>query len=73
MPILRRFCKTCNQMTPHAEDAVPDIESATVWHCLFCGRESRPNEPGSPNEPAKTIPPPKGGGKSNIIKIPLIT
>ena len=44
-------CAKCGCVTPHAEDPVPDKESATVWHCLFCGNEKRPNEPGTPNEP----------------------
>jgi RNase P subunit RPR2 len=44
-------CAKCGCATPHAEDPVPDKESATVWHCLFCGNEKRPNEPGTPNEP----------------------
>jgi len=44
-------CKACGMITPHAEDTVSDMESATVWHCLICGTERRPNEPGSPNEP----------------------
>ncbi len=44
-------CKTCLDVTPHAEEAVADSESATVWHCMFCGTERRPEEPGSPNEP----------------------
>ena len=45
-------CKLCGRLTIHAEDTVPDIESATVWHCLICGTERRPNEPGTPNEKA---------------------
>ena len=45
-------CKSCGMITPHAEDTVSDLESATVWHCLICGTERRPNEPGTPNEPA---------------------
>jgi RNase P subunit RPR2 len=49
--IRRMDCDQCQQVTPHAEDVVPDRESATVWHCLYCGNEKRPEEPGSPNEP----------------------
>jgi len=44
-------CKKCQVITPHAEDTVPDSESATVWHCLYCGTERRPEEPGTPNAP----------------------
>ena len=44
-------CKKCQVVTPHAEDSVPDGESATVWHCLYCGTERRPEEPGTPNKP----------------------
>lgn len=51
MKIHNFMCKTCQRVTPHAEDSVPDKESATVWHCLICGTERRPEEPGSPNEP----------------------
>jgi len=46
-----KFCKSCNKQTPHVEMEVPDLESATVWVCLYCGEEQRPDEPGSPNEP----------------------
>jgi RNase P subunit RPR2 len=51
MKIMRFECKQCGEVTPHAEDMVMDKESATVWHCLFCGCEHRPEEPGTPNEP----------------------
>ncbi len=44
-------CVNCGPGSLHAEDPVPDGESATVWHCLKCGAERRPEEPGSPNEP----------------------
>jgi RNase P subunit RPR2 len=44
-------CAQCGMITPHAEDRVNDLESATVWHCLICGTERRPNEPGTPNAP----------------------
>ena len=44
-------CEKCGGVTPHKEDSVPDLESATVWHCLYCGNEKRPQEPGSPNIP----------------------
>jgi hypothetical protein len=40
--VLYYFCEDCQVKTPHAEDAVPDRESATVWHCLYCGKEHRP-------------------------------
>ena len=60
MPTLNWFCPDCGQLTPHVEDIVFDLESATVWHCLYCGRERRPGEPGSPNEPA-VLPTPAGG------------
>jgi RNase P subunit RPR2 len=43
-------CKTCKTVTLHTEDTVTDRESATVWHCLVCGTERRPEEPGSPNK-----------------------
>lgn len=51
MKIWNTECKTCQIVTPHAEDTVPDSESATVWHCLICGTERRPTEPGTPNMP----------------------
>jgi len=37
------YCENCQRRTPHAEDTVVDRESATVWHCLFCGHEQRPD------------------------------
>jgi hypothetical protein len=51
-------CQICGYSTLHEESAVPDSESATIWHCLICGHERRPNEPGSPNDPAKLKPKP---------------
>ena len=51
MKIHNFFCNKCQEVTPHAEDTVPDSESATVWHCIFCGEEQRPDEPGTPNKP----------------------
>jgi RNase P subunit RPR2 len=59
MPIQIQFqhCLGCNKATIHAEDRVNDKESATIWHCLNCGREHRPEEPGTPNEKSKNIPP----------------
>ena len=52
-------CSKCGYTTPHAEDRVNDLESATVWHCLICGNERRPPEKGTPNEPVfpKRMPP----------------
>lgn len=52
MKIMMWNCPVCEELTPHAEDPVSDLESATVWHCVYCGTERRPEEPGSPNEPA---------------------
>jgi hypothetical protein len=46
-------CNICGVPTLHEESAVADIESATIWHCPFCGNERRPNEPGKPNEGSK--------------------
>jgi ribosomal protein S27E len=46
--ILLLYCPNCNCSTPHAEDAVPDSESATVWHCLICGEEYRPSGGNAP-------------------------
>jgi len=51
MPVWMTKCEKCGGVTPHKEDSVPDLESATVWHCLYCGNEKRPQEPGSPNIP----------------------
>lgn len=51
--IRSRWCGHCQAVTPHAEETVPDLESATVWHCLYCGTEIRPDEPGTPNQPVK--------------------
>lgn len=56
MKIMMWDCPVCEQLTPHAEDPVTDLESATVWHCVFCGQERRPEEPSSPNEPALPDP-----------------
>lgn len=50
--VLMKRCKTCKTVTPHAESKVSDKESATVWHCLFCGTEQRPDEPGGSKEGA---------------------
>ena len=44
MKIANKFCENCKQKTPHAEDMVMDRESATVWHCLYCGKETRPTD-----------------------------
>lgn len=44
--VLMKFCKVCGIVTPHKEDPVPDKESATVWHCMYCGAEIKPDEPG---------------------------
>jgi hypothetical protein len=57
MPTMNWYCPDCKQLTPHVEDIVFDLESATVWHCMFCGRERRPPEPGSPNEPVEPVAP----------------
>jgi hypothetical protein len=46
-------CNICGRLTLHKESSVTDGESATVWHCLNCANERRPNEPGSPNQPSK--------------------
>ena len=43
MKIETKFCKACNKNTPHVEDIVFDKESATVWHCVICGTEQRPD------------------------------
>jgi hypothetical protein len=42
-------------ITPHAEDLVNDLESATVWHCLICGTERKPPEPGG-SSPMAELP-----------------
>ena len=42
MKTISMFCEQCGEKTLHVEDSVPDSESATVWHCLVCGREQRP-------------------------------
>ena len=51
--IWNTMCVNCGIPTPHKEDMVADLESATVWHCLFCGAEIRPPEKGTPNEPVR--------------------
>jgi len=63
------MCIRCGVPTLHAEDAVSDVESATVWHCLICGEEKRPGEPGTPNEPASGIinPPGKEPGEALVV------
>ena len=40
--IMEFICENCKIKTPHKEDLVYDEESATVWHCLYCGTEFRP-------------------------------
>jgi RNase P subunit RPR2 len=62
-------CETCKVITPHAEDTVTDRESATVWHCLICGTERRPPEPGgsSPMARLPKRPPSDRGGMSKDI------
>lgn len=40
--VLVFYCEKCNLKTPHIEDTVLDGKSATVWHCLYCGEEYRP-------------------------------
>jgi len=52
MKIWNTRCKKCGIATPHAEDSVEDAKSATVWHCLYCGEEKRPEEPGGASQPA---------------------
>ena len=72
MPLVHRLnCKTCGYSTIHAEDAVPDSKSATVWHCLICGTERRPDEHGTPNQPARPQNNPKQP-QDSIKKIPVI-
>jgi hypothetical protein len=44
--IINLPCEICKKKTPHAEEPVPDLESATVWHCIYCGNERRPDEGG---------------------------
>jgi len=60
----------CGIATLHQETPVPDIESATVWHCLICGHERRPNEPGSPNEPIELPPTPPSDGRGLVFTGP---
>jgi RNase P subunit RPR2 len=62
-------CPMCGKLTLHEESTVADSESATVWHCLICGHERRPSEPGSPNRPVRpTRKPPNTHG---VIKMDL--
>jgi len=50
------YCKgLCKKNTPHKEDFVPDMGSATVWHCLVCGQEKRPR---GGNAPVPLVKPP---------------
>ncbi len=51
MKIFNFFCEVCNMKTPHVEDIVFDLESATVWHCIYCGHERRPDEQGCSKVP----------------------
>jgi hypothetical protein len=57
-------CPVCGCSTLHEESAVTDLESATVWHCLDCGHERRPSEPGGNTNPVelKPGPPDTNGG-----------
>jgi hypothetical protein len=57
MHVISWDCSVCKEVTPHVEDLVPDKESATVWHCMYCGTERRPPENGTPNEGANRFPP----------------
>jgi RNase P subunit RPR2 len=58
-------CEFCKRITPHAEDTVSDPESATVWHCLICGTERRPPEPGG-SSPMAELPNCPSGDRSGI-------
>jgi hypothetical protein len=57
MQIIQWFCFNCGHKTIWAEDRIIGLSSSTMWHCLYCGCERPPNEPGSPNEPASLLPP----------------
>ncbi len=44
MKVKNKYCSVCGKKTYWTEDTVPDLESATVWHCLECGTEERPDD-----------------------------
>jgi predicted nucleic acid-binding Zn ribbon protein len=44
MKIQEKHCPVCKNKTVFVEDNVADKESATVWHCMVCGFEQRPDE-----------------------------
>ncbi len=44
LKIVIKLCPVCNYKTIFIEEPVPDLESATVWHCMDCGTEIRPDE-----------------------------
>lgn len=71
MQIQMLVCSKCDKVTIHAEDPVPDMASATVWHCLNCGHERPPREPGSPNALAKLSPIPDGPVYVTWKEVPL--
>ena len=48
MAVLNMYCEQCKTNTPHVESKVADLESATVWHCLYCGNERRPKGGNAP-------------------------
>lgn len=44
MKVKTKYCIICKEKTLWIEDTVPDLESATVWHCMGCGTEERPDD-----------------------------
>ncbi len=66
-----KYCSICDKKTIWVEDAVSDLESATVWHCLECSTEERPDDYTDRGNP-ETIPPVRPRNSSGIeMKIPV--
>ena len=44
MKVAFRYCTICDCRAVWVEEPVPDLESATVWHCRYCGTEEKPTD-----------------------------
>jgi hypothetical protein len=63
-------CNICGYDTPHEEIPVNDLESATVWRCVFCGNKRRPGEHGGNDKPVlPTSPSPSDKSGVDLPKV----
>lgn len=65
MKVWNMYCSQCEKKTPHLEDMVVDMESSSVYSCMYCGNWRRGNNPGGDISPAVIGPENKGG--NNVI------